>query len=249
MGTRRVNQIVNRNGQVHRGKCECTCCHNVDKDTQKMCNVEVVILLNSAACVKDFWQKMLNHQTNTIIDKYHSDRSQSSLKIAIHSYSEEAWQIHPTAQEDSSNLGDFTDITWSSGQQGYQSIKQAIRRASGQSSGHIGHTKLGEYQGQGDYIHVGLQRVNEMFQQHGAKDASGNLDSKTRRILYIITNSGVIKGDLNGQSVKAAFDGEMGSLQDNKVDIYVNTVSQRCPTPKACLSCCPDIQFLTKHIT
>merc|ERR1719461_1522743 len=138
---------------------------------------------------------MISQQTTDIIQMY-SVAPQQSIKISIHSYSEEANDITKGGLIDlKSNLAKIN-----------QQIAKASRTEGGIHS-HQTHNAQGGYQGEGDYIHVGLKKAVDVFEQYGAKnsDRQKSLSSNTRRILHVITNSGVVTGKLNGADVNTEF--------------------------------------------
>ena len=60
----------------------------------------------------------------------------------------------------------------------------------------------------------------------------------------VMTNSGVVEKKSLAAVQKASL-----NLRQNKVDIMVNTITPECTEQKACLSCCPDFNFLQRYIT
>merc|ERR1711881_538214 len=67
-----------------------------------------------------------------------------------------------------------------------------------------------------------------------------------------MTNSGVVnkqEGKHGEQSQETHIQNASLNLRQNKVDIMVNTITGECTEQKACLSCCPDFNFLQRYIT
>merc|ERR1719219_1896100 len=107
-----------------------------------------------------------------------------------------------------------------------------------QKRGLLGAVQNAEYMGHGDYISKGLDAALDMFNNLGSKSENA------RRVLMVMTNSGVVEKKSLAQVQKASL-----NLRQAKVDIMVNTITAECTEQKACLSCCPDFNFLQRYIT
>ena len=107
-----------------------------------------------------------------------------------------------------------------------------------QKRGLLGAVQNAEYMGHGDYISKGLDAALDMFNNLGSRS------DNARRVLMVMTNSGVVEKKSLAQVQKASL-----NLRQAKVDIMVNTITAECTEQKACLSCCPDFNFLQRYIT
>merc|ERR1719500_1781626 len=76
-----------------------------------------------------------------------------------------------------------------------------------------------------------------MFDNKGKKGA--------KRVLTIITNS----GDYTDSNEAKAIRKIARELRASSVELFVHSITDYCVTPKDCLMCCPDYQFLSSYIT
>merc|ERR1712178_639524 len=205
MTVHNVRSIRSVNG-MDLADCTCKCCNDVDRPDDVDCPVEVVIVLNSAACVKEYWPKMKSNTEMMIDDMF---RKQKNVKIGVVKYS--------TKSEVVSSFKSVNEIT---------SLKEAVRGTA--------------YMGHGDYIAKGLNEAYRMFThpqtiQNRAKNA--------QKVVMVMTNSGVVEKN----SIQQVKDATL-QLRQISADMMVVTITSECKEQKACLSCCPDFNFLKKYI-
>merc|ERR1711970_1241644 len=204
--THKLRTIRGAHGGEDLADCTCKCCYNREELNPVNCPVEVIILMNSAACVKEYWPNMKANAANMVqtIFRKHGD---GQARVGIITYST---KVHILGNGFSGNS---------------QEMEMVARNA--------------EYQGHGDFINLGLDAANTMFNQHGGRHPN------VRRYLMVMTNSGVANNRVVLKKVQAA----SAALRQNKVDIMTTTITAKCDQPKACLSCCPDFNFLKKYIS
>merc|ERR1711912_94303 len=205
MTVHNVRSIRSVNG-MDLADCTCKCCNDVDRPDDVDCPVEVVIVLNSAACVKEYWPKMKSNTEMMIDDMF---KKQTNVKIGVVKYS--------TKSEVVSSFKSVNEIT---------SLKEAVRGTA--------------YMGHGDYIAKGLNEAYRMFThpqtiQNRAKNA--------QKVVMVMTNSGVVEKN----SIQQVKDATL-QLRQISADMMVVTITSECKEQKACLSCCPDFNFLKKYI-
>merc|ERR1711893_351434 len=185
--------------------CKCRCCNDVSSVPEVPCPVEVIVLLNSAACVKEYWRGMKG-STSAMIEELYNEH-QGNIRVGVIAYSTEAKVI-----------ASFKDVN----------NKRKL----------LGAVQSAEYMGHGDFISKGLDAALDMFNNLGSKSENA------RRVLMVMTNSGVVEKKSLAQVQKSSL-----NLRQSKVDIMVNTITAECTEQKACLSCCPDFNFLQRYIT
>merc|ERR1712178_527205 len=205
MTVHNVRSIRSVNG-MDLADCTCKCCNDVDRPDDVDCPVEVVIVLNSAACVKEYWPKMKSNTEMMIDDMF---KKQTNVKIGVVKYSTESEVV--------SSFKSVNEIT---------SLKEAVRGTA--------------YMGHGDYIAKGLNEAYRMFThpqtiQNRAKNA--------QKVVMVMTNSGVVEKN----SIQQVKDATL-QLRQISADMMVVTITSECKEQKACLSCCPDFNFLKKYI-
>merc|ERR1712050_35888 len=100
-----------------------------------------------------------------------------------------------------------------------------------------------QYMGHGDYIAKGLNEAYRMFMDPRHLN-NPNRAKNTRRVVMVMTNSGVVEKN----SIQQVKDATL-QLRQVSADMMVVTITTECKEQKACLSCCPDFNFLQKYIT
>merc|ERR1712174_36920 len=68
--------------------CKCRCCNDVSSVPEVPCPVEVIVLLNSAACVKEYWRGMKG-STSAMIEELYNEH-QGNIRVGVIAYSTEA---------------------------------------------------------------------------------------------------------------------------------------------------------------
>merc|ERR1711970_1330162 len=203
--THKLRTIRGAHGGEDLADCTCKCCYNREELNPVNCPVEVIILMNSAACVKEYWPNMKANAANMVQTIFRKHGSHARVGIITYST-----KVHILGNRFSDNS---------------QEMEMVARNA--------------EYRGHGDFINLGLDAANTMFNQHGGRHPN------VRRYLMVMTNSGVANNRVVLKKVQAA----SAALRQNKVDIMTTTITAKCDQPKACLSCCPDFNFLKKYIS
>jgi len=176
--------------------------------TEKPCDVDLMVLINAAACVKTYRQQMKVIANELVGDIF--ERSASSVRVSAVTYSNEVKTI----------------VSWSANVKSVSEFKAIFN--SGWTS---------KMQGNGDYLSKGLAEANMMFNTQGRPGA--------KRVLAVITNSGDYSNANEAMNIKKA----TRDLRASSVDMFVHTITGYCVTPKDCLMCCPDYQFLSSYLT
>lgn len=123
--------------------CDCECpCQKV-QSTQKSCDIDLIILVNAAACVKA-WRNQMKITVEQIADKAFSQAANDyKLRVGVLTYSEEVRTI--------------VDINDAKSYQSSRSIMQAVQ------------TKWEKnMQGNGDFLSRGLKAVDQAFDYKSA---------------------------------------------------------------------------------
>merc|ERR1712014_240078 len=168
------------------------------------CPIEMIILMNSAACVKEYWRGMRGSAAGMIKELF---VQHENIRIGVVKYSTNA-EVVSTFKTKAE----------------YKALTRLVKNA--------------KYMGHGDFINKGLNQALDMFTNNDQRLPN------TRKVLMVITNSGVVEKHSLAK-VKAA----TLKLRQASIDMMVTTITGECKEQKACLSCCPDFNFLQKYIT
>merc|ERR1712014_492280 len=168
------------------------------------CPIEMIILMNSAACVKEYWRGMRGSAAGMIKELF---VQHENIRIGVVKYSTKAEVVSSFRTKAE-----------------YKALNHSVSTA--------------EYMGHGDFINKGLNQALDMFSNNDQRLPN------TRKVLMVMTNSGVVEKHSLAK-VKAA----TLKLRQASIDMMVTTITGECKEQKACLSCCPDFNFLQKYIT
>merc|ERR1712014_324210 len=168
------------------------------------CPIEIIILMNSAACVKEYWNGMRGSTAGMIDELF---KQHENIRIGVVKYSTKAEVVSSFRTKAE-----------------HKTLNEIVLNA--------------KYMGHGDFINKGLNQALDMFSNNDQRLPN------TRKVLMVMTNSGGVEKHSLAK-VKAA----TLKLRQASIDMMVTTITGECKEQKACLSCCPDFNFLQKYIT
>jgi hypothetical protein len=197
-------------GHEDLAECSCSCPCNKVSVKSKPCDVDVIILVNAAACVKSYRKEMKNIASQMVEDIFEKHSSSSNtVRISAITYSTTVKTI----------------VSWNNNVRSKREFDQIFKN-----------DWKDNMQGNGDFLSRGLEAASDSFD---------GLNSNSKKVLMVITNS----GDYHNQVEAAAIKSNAKNLRADSVEIFVHTITEYCLTPKDCLMCCPDTKFLSNYLT
>lgn len=157
--------------------CECNCCAANVQKIDYHCDMEIIIAVTGAACVKD-QMGSIKLRVEQIINKLYTDSEHihRKKKVSIQMYSEKVTKEI-----------ELTDAIFSASSDEQQALL-------------IQKSKSLTFDLKGDVLSAALEQANADFRKSidkfNATNKNKNIKDKTRRVLMIVANGGVADGVL-----------------------------------------------------